>query len=102
LFASSALLGVRVPRHVPRPDYKSGKHIECFQTPPLLLLVLLLQVGMLTHQPPELLQDGRMSPAVDIYRYADGAGLLYSAMSPATITLLSAPAVPGNPFAQSR
>ena len=26
------------------------------------------QVGMLTHQPPELLRDGRMSPAVDIYR----------------------------------
>jgi len=23
---------------------------------------------MLTHQPPELLQDGRMSPAVDVYR----------------------------------
>lgn len=26
-------------------------------------------VGMLTHQPPELLQDGRMSPAVDIYSF---------------------------------
>jgi hypothetical protein len=24
---------------------------------------------MLTHQPPELLRDGRMSPAVDVYRY---------------------------------
>lgn len=24
---------------------------------------------MLTHQPPELLRDGRMSPAVDIYRF---------------------------------
>lgn len=31
---------------------------------------LLLQVGMLTHQPPELLRDGRMSPAVDVYRCA--------------------------------
>ena len=31
-------------------------------------LALPLQVGMLTHQPPELLRDGRMSPAVDVYR----------------------------------
>jgi hypothetical protein len=29
-----------------------------------------LQVGMLTHQPPELLREGRMSPAVDVYRWA--------------------------------
>lgn len=34
----------------------------------MVMFGMIAQVGTMTHQPPELLRDGRMSPAVDIYR----------------------------------
>lgn len=91
LVASSALLGMRESRRTPPPqDTWVGKHTELFCVL-FLWLRRRLQVGMLTHQPPELLQDGRMSPAVDIYRCASScAGQLLTlagCVHPATATL---------------
>jgi hypothetical protein len=58
------VLAARLNRSTPHGQYGSACLICC---PAFAVHV---QVGMLTHQPPELLQDGRMSPAVDIYRWA--------------------------------
>lgn len=50
--------------------YSMHTHTMCFVCFAVHSLLLLpLQVGTLSHQPPELLQDGRSSPAVDIYSF---------------------------------